>query len=279
MVPRVAGLTQKNAAASSRPSVLATTPAASALPNTVKKRVPSDTLSTSRPGFVPAKSSKPATKSTFTLPGEAYAAKMKAQREEKQRKEEEEAAAKRKFKARPAPSAGGRPSVLPRENKASQARLSRVFSGTDKENIEPKVTTSKRPVSMIIDHKKVRTERNSSVRQAASVISSSTSREPKFAANVPRVASLTSKSAVPKEELAPNVQKKVSGKEVFGRSRLELKKQEDEKREKEEAARKARAEAAERGRQASREWAEKQKAKLAAQKAPKATVQESTAVA
>jgi hypothetical protein len=248
--------------------------------NAVKKRAPSDTLSTSRPGFVPARSTKPVTKSTFTLPGDAYTARMKAQREEKLKKEEEEAAAKRQFKARPAPSAGGRPSVLPRENKASQARLSRVFSGNDKENVEPKPGISRRPVSMIVDVKKVRSEANSSIRRAASITSKSSSngsREPKFAANVPRVASLTTKPVALKEEPAPAAYKKASGKEVFGRSKLELKKLEDEKREKEEAARKARAEAAERGRQASREWAEKQKARLAAQKAAKATGQESVA--
>lgn len=241
--------------------------------NAVKKRVASDTLSTSRPGFVPTKSTKPVTKSAFTLPGEAYSIKMKAQREEKARKEEEEEAARRQFKARPAPSAGGRPSMLPRENKASQARLSRVASGTDKENVAPRpAIASKRPASMLLDVRKVRTEPNSASRRTASVTSKSSSavsREPKFAANVPRVASLTSKPIVLKEEPAgPVTHKKISGKEVFGRSALELKKQDEEKREKEAAARKARAEAAEKGRQASREWAEKQKARQAAQQAP-----------
>jgi hypothetical protein len=272
----------------SRPATKATQPSRTSNNSTStvqvdanKKRAVSDSLSTSRPGFVPTKSSKPVTKPTFSLPGDAYAAKMKAQREEKLRKEEEDAATRRQFKARPAPTASGRPSVLPRENKASQARLSRVFSGPDKENVAPKPTASKRPTSMLLDVRKVRTDATSSIRRATSVTSKSSSgasREPKFAANVPRVASLTSKPVVPKEEIvAPNTHKKVTGKEVFGRSKLELKKQEEEKREKEEAARKARAEAAERGRQASREWAEKQKARLAAQKAAKITTQEAAA--
>ncbi|ETN43309.1 uncharacterized protein HMPREF1541_02468 [Cyphellophora europaea CBS 101466] len=245
-------------------------------PNAPKQRVTSDSLSTSRPGFVPAKSTKPTTKSTFSLPGEVYAAKMKAQREEKLKQAEEEQA-KKQFKARPAPSMTGRPSVVPRENKASQARLSRVISGGNKENIEPlSGGTTKRPSSMHLDIKKVRSEANSAIRRSASVTSKASSggsREPKFAANVPRVASLTSKPAPPKEEPAvPTVVKKVNGKEVFSRAKLDLKKQEEDKREKEEAARKARAEAAERGRQASREWAEKQKARLTAQKAATAAV-------
>jgi hypothetical protein len=49
------------------------------------------------------KSKKPPTTSNFTLPGEAVAAKLKAQRAERQKREEEEAAKKREFKARPIP--------------------------------------------------------------------------------------------------------------------------------------------------------------------------------
>ncbi|KAJ9631884.1 hypothetical protein H2203_000284 [Taxawa tesnikishii (nom. ined.)] len=52
------------------------------------------------------------------------------------------------------------------------------------------------------------------------------------------------------------------GREVFQRAALEKEKEEKAKREKEEAAKKARAAASERSRQLSREWAEKQKAKM-----------------
>ena len=51
----------------------------------------------------PPKSKKPTTVSSFTLPGEAVAAKLKAQKLERQKREEEEAAKKREFKARPVP--------------------------------------------------------------------------------------------------------------------------------------------------------------------------------
>jgi hypothetical protein len=244
----------------------------------VDRRVPSDSLSTSKPGFVPTKSTKPPTKSTFTLPGELYAAKMKAKREEKTKKEEEELSAQKPFKARPAPTTSSRPSVLPRENRASQARMSRILSDTDKENLRSKPTTSataapitRRPASVMLDVKKTRIEPNSSLRRSASVnpkTARDTSREPKFAANVPRVASLVkgsqSTKQIPQESVPA---KKVTGKEAY--ERLTQKGLDTVKREKEEAARKARADAAERGRQASREWAEKQKARAAAQQASK----------
>lgn len=110
--------------------------------NTVRERT---RLSTSKPGFVPAKSAKAPTKSNFSLPGEAYAAKMKAQREERQKKEEAEAAKKRtEFKARPVPKsvsgAGVKArvsSVLPRETATSRARMSLMATkdrGEGKEN-------------------------------------------------------------------------------------------------------------------------------------------------
>lgn len=226
----------------------------------IKKRTTSGTLSTSRPGFVPTKSTKAPTTSTFVLPGEVYAARMKAEREAKTEATEEAT----KFKAKPVPTS--RPSIVPRLNKASQARLSVAVGGTAVKETNP---ANKRISSL--DMPKVRNPSNAGVKRASSVVvkpSRSTSREPRFAANVPRVASLTSKPVTPAPvpEVVP-AQKKASGKEVLARSKLELKKQEDDKRQKEEAARKARAEAAERGRLASREWAEKKAKMTAAQKA------------
>lgn len=221
--------------------------------NVARKRVTSGPLSTSKAGFVPVKSTKPPTKSSFTLPGEIYAAKLKAQRE--QSKQEAPAAAK-PFKARPAPVS--RSSLMPRDNKASQARMSSIGGLVNKK------TTTAAQKSMADGNKRIPGLDVPKARSLASRTSMTSSREPpKFAANVPRVASLT--KYAPKEEVVQDKpHKRVSGKEVYGRSKLEQKKQE----EREEAAKKARAEAAERGRQASREWAEKQKARQqAAQKA------------
>ena len=120
--------------------------------STAPKRTTGRKLSTAKPGFIPAKSSKAPTKSNFTLPGDAISAKMKAQREERLKKEEEakaEAAKKREFKARPVPKTtsahagtvkGRISSVLPRETAASRARMSLMAARKDeegKENIGP----------------------------------------------------------------------------------------------------------------------------------------------
>jgi hypothetical protein len=248
------GLKAREPSASSiLPSLSFSNSPAKSLPNTTKKRVPSATLSTNKPAFVPAKSAKPPTKPTFTLPGEAISAKLKAEREEKLRREEEAEKERKVFKARPAPRKTSRPSVLPRENKASQARVSIYSTGMNKENVAPK----SRPSSFHAAVNKDVTKANSSVRRTTSVMERSTAK--------PRVSSLQlaagQKLAVTKEDQA---QQKARGKTVFGRTKVEMDRLEKERREKEDAARKARAEAAERGRQASREWAEKQKKKTAA---------------
>lgn len=118
---------------------------------TAANRTSSTALSTSKPGFVPNKSAKPPTKSTFTLPGAAVSAKLKAQREERLKKQEAEAEAARKrteFKARPVPKTviaavtgkGRNSSILPRETAASKARMSMMAAkeGDDgKENAGP----------------------------------------------------------------------------------------------------------------------------------------------
>ncbi|KAG9768116.1 hypothetical protein ABEF93_001709 [Exophiala dermatitidis] len=318
---------------SSRPALsFSNSPAktTAALPNTSEKRIPStgssmtslntakSRLSTNKPAFVPAKSSKPPTKPTFTLPGEAISAKLKAQREERLKREEEAEKERKQFKARPVPSKVARPSVLPRETKASQARMSIYANGVDKENVAPQQrvsssssssssstgtkprpssTAAKVRVSSVEHPAKVA---NSSVRRTTAVggstvvvektrptrpttsvgenktgvtttavtrgTATTTAATATATASKPRVSSLTltagQKQTVTKEEVA---QQKAKGREVFGRTKIEMERAEKEKREKEDAAKRARAEAAERGRQASREWAERQKKKLALQ--------------
>ena len=261
-----------------------------------KKRMTSGPLSTSKPAFVPAKSAKPPTKSTFILPGEAIAAKMKAQREERARLQEEEKN-KKAFKARPAPSKTGRPSVMPRENKSSLARKSsaQIADGQteNKENVSPKGPLKRTSIATAantrtLDVKKRRPEESASIRANSSVRRTTSSNSPTTATKrpfpsartsiapkptprpsfAPRVASLTKPiKSSPMAEPQLNTAVKLSGKEVYARTKLGRDKEEKEKREKEEAAKKARAEAAERGRQASREWAEKQKRKVEMQKA------------
>ena len=294
-----------------RPSTLVAKPAAIEAPkstmsfsnsplkaqsNLDKKRVTNGQLSTSRPAFVPAKSSKPPTKATFALPGEAIQAKLKAQREERAKQEEDDKD-KKTFKARPAPSRSSRPSVLPRENKASLARKSSALTADgpmeNKENVEPRAAPKPRPsvaIGSTLDVKKRRNEGSAAI-SANSAVRRTMGSAPLAAPNkklspiarppvaprpaprasfAPRVASLTKPTKPspqsPDSAVQSKVPTKISGKEVYARTKLNLEREEKEKREKEEAAKKARAEAAERGRQASREWAEKQKRKLEASK-------------
>jgi hypothetical protein len=254
--------------------------------NITHKRAPGSILSSTKAPFVPKPSSKPPTTSTFTLPGDAIAAKLKTGREERQKRMEagetmkpakatnivkrtvnaeskapiapsyqlpgdviaaklkaqrearleREVAAKAKdkaetFKARPVPAR--RPSVAPRENKASTMRVSAVQRedsvkrrGSDKENMAPPPQAQATIPRQRLEVKKTRNSLSGRIANPA------VSR---------RSMNITN----------PNVQERKTEPTVT-LSRAE----------KEEAARKARAEAAERGRLASREWAEKQKRKM-----------------
>ncbi|CAK4009958.1 Hypothetical predicted protein [Lecanosticta acicola] len=227
----------------------------------------------------PPKSTKAPTKSTFQLPGEAVAAKLKAAKEARLAREAEEGK-KKTFKARPAPAATKAPAV--RQTSTSKARES-LMGG------KPPATSA-----LAASHKR-----------ASSVAGSRPSMSIKSSVDKPSSSAFTSKAAnrlstVPAP--APNIHKRPStvmashtnrprpsiahtcpttfsgrplstaapaskpngtskGKEVFNRAAQAKSAAEKEKREKEEAAKKARAEAAERSRQMSREWAEKQKGK------------------
>ena len=264
--PIIDGNKPRESSAPSLPSLSFSNSPVKALPNTTAKRVPSAVLSTSKPGFMPAKSSKPPTKPTFTLPGEAISAKVKAQREERLKREEEAEKEKKLFKARPVPTKISRPSVVPRENKVSQARSSIYANGVNKENVAPRPAPQPkaRPVSLSAKPKTDSAKANSGVRRSTSVIEKPTGTKPRVSSLVLTVAQKPSTTA---GDAAPQKQK---GREAFGRSKAEMERLEKERKEKEESTRKARAEAAERGRQASREWAEKQKKKMALQVAAKA---------
>lgn len=260
--------------------------------NMTHKRAPGSILSSVKAPFVPKPSSKPPTTSTFTLPGDAIAAKLKAEKGERQRRMEagesikpakpanivkrifsadkrvptapsyqlpgDAVAAKLKaqrearlereaatdaeakdkakaFKARSIPVP--RASVAPRENKASIMRMSAVQRedsikrrGSDKENIAPPVQAQAPISTQRLEVKKIRNSIGGKIANPA----------------VSRRSMNISNQNVQERKTEPTV--------ILSRS------------EKEEAARKARAEAAERGRLASREWAEKQRKKMEANK-------------
>ena len=232
---------------------------------TAKPRVSSIT----KPPFIPIKSSKPPTRSTFTLPGDAIAQKLKAQREERSKREEDDASKKKEFKARPGPAKTTRAAPVVRTTATSRARLSMAQG----ESIEPSL---KRKSSGLLDkitgrpstsalNKRISTLSlaNGSTKRPSTLVPSkpSPSLSPHLAASTIRKPSTAASSSTLDSTAIATAKPtpKSKGKEVFNRGKVEAEEMERMKREKEEAAKKARKEASERGRQASREWAEKMK--------------------
>ncbi|KAK0514190.1 hypothetical protein JMJ35_002807 [Cladonia borealis] len=212
--------------------------------------------------FLPTKSAKPPTKSTFELPGEAISRKLKEQREQRLKREEEQTSKPRVFKARPV-----RLSHAP-EVKLTAAARARIglakgehINGSKLAKGTPKLATSPcvMPTASTKENKRVSSltvaKRVSAVQPTANS-SARVTRKISLAMDYYPNASGSLRSAPTAEDLALQ---KVKGKEVFGRNRAEMMEREKARKEKEDAAKKARAEAAERGRVASREWAEKQK--------------------
>ncbi|KAK2753942.1 hypothetical protein FQN54_007301 [Arachnomyces sp. PD_36] len=256
-----------------------------------RPRLDPSNLSTSKPGFVPAKSTKAPTRSTFELPGEAISRRMKAQREEKARQEEEEKQRRRSFKAKPM-RINSVPSVAVKETASSRNRARASLIGEDfareaaAQNSPP---VSKRHSAIITP---TRSSSFQSVESPASKRNSllGISKRPSLNSLATRTSSVSRERGVNSPTIsvshagsevdrngeavtptrrastitpADTVYQKARGKEIFQRDQLQKEQRDRERREKEEAAKRARAEAAERGRQASREWAERQRLRKA----------------
>ncbi|KAL8975352.1 MAG: hypothetical protein Q9197_000430 [Variospora fuerteventurae] len=221
-------------------------------PATVKKRV----SSVHKAPFVPVKSTKPPTRSNFELPGDAVARKLKEAREERMKREEEEKAKKPVFKARPV-----RLSQAPlvKATATSKARISmargEIPAVTAGKEISPNLKVTPRPRIVTNSGKRLSTL-SGNKRPAAVPVNSSS-----------RVSRGPPPSMVRQSiNSADAALLKAKGKEVFNRGQIEHDEREKMRKEKEEAAKKARADAAERGRIASRQWAEKQKARKVTEK-------------
>jgi hypothetical protein len=226
------------------------------LPETAKPALPkTKATSLSKAHFQPTKSTKPPTTSTFELPGEAISRKLKAQREERQKREEEEAQKRKEFKARPV-----RVSAVPivKPTAASNARISLVQETAPDHIPVPSRTSSIGPMSKRLSQLALPKRTPSSAANSSAIRASSLNNTKRISSMIVPAAGTGAKNVVTKEEA---IQQKQRAKEIFGRDKAEKEEREREKREKEDAAKKARAQAAERGRQASREWAEKQKAR------------------
>ncbi|KAL8944869.1 MAG: hypothetical protein Q9216_000159 [Gyalolechia sp. 2 TL-2023] len=281
--PKAAALLEKGAAV--HPSTLAEPDVAKSGPTTrqvsdgssasekastaAKKRI----SSVHKAPFVPAKSTKPPTRSNFELPGEAVARKLREAREERTKRDEEEEQKKPAFKARPVrlstapvvkPTATSRARIsmargeIPAPSAAKEATLKRKM--TPRPSAVAAASTGTWLSTLSGNKRSTPAPANSSARVTRGPTSNSAGSK-----------AVTAKSATQSTvrqsiSNADAVQLKAKGKEVFNRGKVEQDERERMRKDKEEAAKKARAEAAERGRIASREWAEKQKAKRMAEK-------------
>ncbi|KAL2021179.1 hypothetical protein VTK56DRAFT_7485 [Thermocarpiscus australiensis] len=237
------------------------------------------------------KSTKPPTRPTFELPGEAISRRKREEREAKLRAQEEEERKRREFKARPI-RASLAPSTVPRETLASLARQNKAVSyQRQADATEPAAAAKKKRHSIAAVGSSASTSRAPSVhpasantaatpthpprgrgpvadpasdRQAASRATSTSTGSIHGASNGgsgsgSSTVSSGKRSTVSAEEAA---QQRLRGKEIFSRDNKGLREERElERRQREEAARLARQEAAERSRQLSRQWAEKQRAK------------------
>lgn len=223
------------------------------------------TSSANKAHFQPVKSTKAPTRANFELPGEAVSRKLKEQREARQKREEAEAVNSKTFKARPV-RVSDAPTI--RTTASSRARLSMAQATPTKAALPVDIGrkslfgTSCRSTSMI-------SNKRQSVMSTAGQPMASITKNPIEAAE--RVGgsrhSLVDGDSRSAPTAAHLAHQKSKGKEVFARPKMAIAEQERVRREKEAAAKKARIEAAERGRIASREWAEKQKARKLAEMA------------
>lgn len=226
----------------------------------------------------PPKSKKAPTQSTFQLPGEAVAAKLKAAREERAKREAEEEQKKVAFKARPVPAGlkkapsvrqttsskaresmiGGKPaSVGPAAPGASHKRADSVAALT---TVKPRTATKEAPRASIATLKPKSPEQLRVAKRASTAMPNTS--KPRASLTTSTTFQRPSSGVVPASgRRVPSGKGTSKGKEVFSRAAAAKDAAEKEKREKEDAAKRARAAASERGRQASREWAEKQKQK------------------
>ena len=212
--------------------------------------------SVSKAPFVPAKSNKAPTVSTFSLPGDAISARLKTQREERLKREDEAVQRKRDFKARPVrhSSAGSGPKAADsvRSTATSRARLS-VAKGeaptAGGEKVRGQVAQPGPLPAAKVAKKPAAPNATAQARTA------STPTQPRMA-NMKAVRSPPSASKAATTTTVPKVRAKTPAiKAPPAKTEMQI------RREKEEAAKKARDEAAERGRAASRVWAEKMKQK------------------
>ncbi|KAM3082685.1 hypothetical protein ACMFMF_002340 [Clarireedia jacksonii] len=201
------------------------------------------------------KSTKPLTKpSAFELPGEALSRRKKEAHEAKLKAQEEEDRKRREFKARPI-STTFMSRTLPRDTAASRARQSKVGENSETANLtvgkRGSVIGAHRP--SILDLQRANTAASRTKVQVQQPV-----RKPSPNHHGPSMSGLAMQRTVSDADV--QLQRR-RAKDIYDRDARLAEEMKKEKEEREAAAKRSREEAAERGRQASREWAERQKAK------------------
>lgn len=200
------------------------------------------------------KSTKPPTKPTFVLPGEAVSQRKKEAHEAKLKAQEEEERKRREFKARPIRNSI-MPDFVPRETVASLARRSKIGI----ENMDLGDFAGSKRGSMIVGaHRPSLSQATLANTSAPRTKAPVPVRKPSPTTHGPSMSGKALQRSVSVTDVQVQRQR---AKEIYNRDNKLAEDIEREKREREAAAKRAREEAAERGRQASREWAEKQLAK------------------
>ncbi|KAH8818044.1 hypothetical protein F5882DRAFT_388131 [Hyaloscypha sp. PMI_1271] len=200
------------------------------------------------------KSTKPPTRPTFVLPGEAVSQRKREAQEAKLRAQEEEERKRREFKAKPIRNSI-LPDFVPRETVASLARRSKIgVEGMDLGEF----AGSKRGSLIVGAHRPSLSQATMANTSAPRTKAPVPVRKPSPTTYGPSMSGKALQRSVSVTDVQVQRQR---AKEIYNRDNKMAEDIEREKREREAAAKRAREEAAERGRQASREWAEKQLAK------------------
>ncbi|KAK4197184.1 hypothetical protein QBC40DRAFT_285934 [Triangularia verruculosa] len=229
------------------------------------------------------KSTKPVTKPTFELPGEAISRRKREEREARLKAQEEEERKRREFKARPirASVIGSSGGSAVRETATSRARQARMEAAAANANGQGGATTPTHGSSLsgatgATSASAARKRHSIAGGYASSTVAASTRSfvttttttrgRTLLAAAAPVVGSASrgtsttsassngKRSSVSVEEVQ---QQKMRGKEIFKRDNAYTTERERERKEREQAAKVAREQAAERSRALGREWKEK----------------------
>jgi hypothetical protein len=203
------------------------------------------------------KSTKVPTKPTFELPGEAISRRKREAHEARMKAQEEEERKRRDFKAKPLRKSVV-PDFVPRDTAASRARQSKIGL----ENMDSGSLSVAKRGSNVGAHRpsiaQVTLANMSAPRSPGPAIE----RKPSTKSAGPSMSGLVMQRSVSSSDVQAQRQR---AKEIYNRDNKLAEDIEREKREREAAAKRSREEAAERGRQASREWAEKMRAKKMAE--------------